>query len=884
MFGLGDEWVALNSPSLPDRKRVIKNRLESSTLGLSEEEMYHQVERLFAPDAFLGFLDFIAHFASNNMLTHEQVKQVFEWITSQSESFLKRVFAIKLPAVQACFETLLRAAIRYRNSVAYRYLFNAVSSQEKSNKLLQELLLGSVELGIVDIVEAMLEKGVDVNTRLSVDDSRPRTFLGAASTAEVALLILNRGANVDAPCYDASDRWVLPPVYRAARFGRTDLFHVLLKFSATFDPNFADNSGMTLLGCAIERQDINFIKFLLDRGATCRDTLQKFEYLFGTELQLAAHMGDEEIVSTLLATPSARNILLIGEHRWGPLRDAARQGHTDIVGLLIQAGADVNATSDTFKSAPEARYPIFQLDLFPCTALLAAVEGGHIAVVNLLLNENVDVNSPMVDLGGRNALELAIALGHSDIVFQLVVAGARLLEEQSIVELHLSGMRNDAQKARRLVDGGADPSHLLDALATNLGAQNNHFSKRNILSVFMEVCGKADLTGPKFNKSALQIAIEVHDLEVARRLILDGAILDLPVPKFGGLLQFAVRTLSSISGGVELIRLMLERGANVNGYAIDSYAPSLTAPQFAACESSFESFEFLPSAGAGVSRSALEEALRNTNTSAAECIQLLLNHGANVNGSGIILQKAIEYGHSVEVIQLLLDNGADINNPARDVQGRTALQMAIENYLWKPDIELVTLLLERGADINAPPARIWGVTALQGAAIGGHLKIVHMLLERGADVNAPPAGVNGVTALEGAAMGGHLKIAHMLLERGADPNAPGSGDESRTALEGAAKHGRLDMVQLLLNAGAAPTELALKLAEGEKHFVIANILRDEIKRESKEVGEVSENQDAGFPGGVPNQELDMMQQINPGFMQDRHKFELDGMGYLHPAN
>ncbi|PVH72585.1 ankyrin, partial [Cadophora sp. DSE1049] len=111
--------------------------------------------------------------------------------------------------------------------------------------------------------------------------------------------------------------------------------------------------------------------------------------------------------------------------------------------------------------------------------------------------------------------------------------------------------------------------------------------------------------------------------------------------------------------------------------------------------------------------------------------------------------------------------------------------------------------------------------------------LMALLVENGADINAPPAKYGGVTALQGAAIAGNIKIVMLLIEMGALVNAPPSEREGRMALDGAAEHGRLDTVQLLLTSGAECMEpgisgwdSAIRLAEGNGHFVIADILRE----------------------------------------------------------
>jgi ankyrin repeat protein len=233
--------------------------------------------------------------------------------------------------------------------------------------------------------------------------------------------------------------------------------------------------------------------------------------------------------------------------------------------------------------------------------------------------------------------------------------------------------------------------------------------------------------------------------------------------------------------------------------------------------------------------------------------------------SDTALQLAIVYYHEADsndgskreerlrLIQLLINHGADVNGPAADFRGGTALQRAILHYesgVHKRDpLELVTFLLERGADVKAPPAKVGGVTAFQGAAIKGH-----------------------------------LKIAHMLLERDADPNAPGSQENGRTALEGAAEWGRLDMVQLLLNAGAIPTQSALAFAELRKNFVIADIIKEEmIKRDIENNREREQVQVADVGEGTHDQQTFFGQQ---GHRSPRQGYvvEQDDLGDLYSAD
>ncbi|KAH8894303.1 ankyrin, partial [Thozetella sp. PMI_491] len=165
---------------------------------------------------------------------------------------------------------------------------------------------------------------------------------------------------------------------------------------------------------------------------------------------------------------------------------------------------------------------------------------------------------------------------------------------------------------------------------------------------------------------------------------------------------------------------------------------------------------------------------------------------------------------SAQCLDILLGAGADINGRRFDTD--TALQVAVR----RQHKEAVQLLLAAGADINAVPSRTDGDltqtfnfsyaysarTALQAAVELGDLELMELLLDNGADINSPAGDDRGATALQLAAIQGFVGIAKTLLQRGADCNAPAAKHHGRTALQGAAEHGRIDMVQLLLDFGA----------------------------------------------------------------------------------
>ena len=157
-------------------------------------------------------------------------------------------------------------------------------------------------------------------------------------------------------------------------------------------------------------------------------------------------------------------------------------------------------------------------------------------------------------------------------------------------------------------------------------------------------------------------------------------------------------------------------------------------------------------------------------------MQLLVQHGANVNGGTMIpiggnyynwvrpLEAAIQYNHPIEVVQFLINSGAylikDSNERyaiAGDGNGTGYLPEAIRN------VAVRNLLLERGTDLNGRTHQ--GRTALMFEAEAGNFNTVRFLVENGARVNLRAN--DGSTAASLAYEKGEIEIYNYLKENGA---------------------------------------------------------------------------------------------------------------------
>ena len=307
-------------------------------------------------------------------------------------------------------------------------------------------------------------------------------------------------------------------------------------------------------------------------------------------------------------------------------------------------------------------------------------------------------------------------------------------------------------------------------------------------------------------------------------------LLDQVVGQHGGKHRLGVALRAAVGNhAVEAVRLLLERGADINAQDGEGYFTTLQA---ATCDSRIEVMQQLIDKGADVNAQGGEYGTA-LQTAAATCshigaARLLLDRGADVNakggkfGTALIAAAACSktgprwqsgayeaesdategtYYNKTELIQLLLGRGAEVN--AQDDQYGTALQAAAAAASAHDNmVEIIQLFLDKGADVNAQGGKY--CTALQAAVAGDNpnLEVIQLLLDKGADVNAQ-GGEYG-TALQATAIEFdedlRVEAIRLFLDRGVDVNA--QGGIYGTALQAAAYTNKPEVVRLLLENGA----------------------------------------------------------------------------------
>ncbi|KAL7929360.1 ankyrin repeat-containing domain protein [Trichoderma chlorosporum] len=303
-----------------------------------------------------------------------------------------------------------------------------------------------------------VDQGVDINAR----DIRGWTPLhyacGCAGKAsiEVVQLLLEKGASVD-----AQGREGTAPIHCAARAGNLEMVEMLLEFGANID--IADGYGNTALHEAALNGSAEIFETLCKRGcqrrrnkhgraaihiAAMRGLSAAIPYLGDyvnsqdsqkkSPLYLAVEFGHKDFVQQLVKLPHVK-VNTKGYRDLTPLQVACKKGREDIVEILLDAGAAIEAGGDG------------------TTALHCAVQEQMESTVKLLTARGADVN--FVNIHGLTALHTAAQMGYSAIFEYLLEGGADVNAGAGTrvgTPLHAASARIDGNPLiQRLIDMGA---------------------------------------------------------------------------------------------------------------------------------------------------------------------------------------------------------------------------------------------------------------------------------------------------------------------------------------------------------------------------------------------------------------------------------------------
>lgn len=281
------------------------------------------------------------------------------------------------------------------------------------------------------VIDYLIESGADVTARESDGWSYAHTAAAAPDTAVLRPLL---AAGADA---NARDRNGWTPLHVAARNGREGACRVLLDSDARIEAR--STTGMTPLHVAMLHSHDSAGDLLMKRGA---DT--QVSDIWGWQpIHLAAQSGCEKILKDVLLSydgriPSTANVPLT------PLQAAAETGQSGIVKLLLAAGADIDASTDS--KGPSLALAIKNAQYAVAVELLDAGARADVndqsgSTVAELLSEN---------LARRAALTEKPSEDEAEVLKRFIDKG--LLSEVALTE----GTRQSLQSSRRRAEMPSD--------------------------------------------------------------------------------------------------------------------------------------------------------------------------------------------------------------------------------------------------------------------------------------------------------------------------------------------------------------------------------------------------------------------------------------------
>ncbi|CAB3750699.1 ankyrin repeat domain-containing protein [Paraburkholderia humisilvae] len=215
-----------------------------------------------------------------------------------------------------------------------------------------------------------------------------RTVLAGAVAGAALLTLLAQ------PAAAAADNTVI----KAVKFD--DVAEIKKQLANGIDPNMTDDYGFPLLVLAAREKSDKVAAVLLDNPKTNIEIVDKAGE---NAMMMAALNGDVPLVNLLISKGAEVN-----RKGWTPLHYAATNGHDDVIKVLLDHSAYIDAGS------PNGTTP-----------LMMAARGGHLSTVKLLLDSGADLN--VKNQLGLTALDFAKQYKEPDVVEGLT---ARLQQMQ----------------------------------------------------------------------------------------------------------------------------------------------------------------------------------------------------------------------------------------------------------------------------------------------------------------------------------------------------------------------------------------------------------------------------------------------------------------------
>ena len=510
----------------------------------------------------------------------------------------------------------------------------------------------------------------------------------------------------------------------------------------------------------------------------------------------ASGAGDLARVSALLD----RDPGLVNAQYWYqfPIHMAVREGHAEVVQLLLQAGADPGQSRYTYNSWDKLLAIAEERGYSGVKALLAAAmkeRFGYDPAFMELAEAIKDRDQARVEkvLNGRPELiRTSDALGNGPLHWAVITRQNELIDFFVARGADLEARRADGQTPLLVALNGDywfRSRDLPEDAPKDPWIVTRHLLARNADYSLSVACAAGD--EDRVEAVLASDPVQARSLDAGRRSPLAyaagrghtrivGKLLDLGAdpnlpeenaPRGGAL-------FSACSGNhLETAKLLLERGADPNA-EVDSSGSCLTTVEYNHGEKGCRLQALLREHGAvtppygDMDDAALERAVREGGAVVSHpqfLHELMGRNNAELIGAFLETTPNVRdlfrltdiwggnYPSDPDTIRTLASHGLDLCRA--NWIGRTFLHGCAE----KGDVEAARVFLELGAEIDAIELE-YGGTPLAAAARSGKAEMVRFLLDQGADPNVPEGSV-WAQPLYCAEKEGHGEVAALLKGR-----------------------------------------------------------------------------------------------------------------------
>ena len=398
-----------------------------------------------------------------------------------------------------------------------------------------------------------------------------------------------------------------------------------------------------------------------------------------TALHWTVRADDLETADLLIR--AGANVSAANREGITPMQLAATNGSAAMIGKLLKAGANPNAS----------------LSKFGDTALMFAARTGKSDAVKVLLDNGAQVNA-VETWGGTTPLMWAVSERHLDTVKLLIASGASVNARSYFVpDAHGRGFEGAVPEAPK-------PNQAVQELAGGW-------------------------------LTPLMFAAREGDLEITRTLLAAGAELNAIAGDGKDTLGLAI-----FNGQYELASFLIDNHVDVNHADAQRFTPLFWAVDRRNMELGTNGFPWTVTTDPLPLIKKLLDAGANPNA-----VVNNTPRGRNRNASPrIVFASALHraaFAGDLELCKLLLAYGADPHAVSSDRESmlEAAAGLALipgyqVNHSNAERVELAKLLVSLGEDVNWADA--YGITPLMAAANLGDTPLVQYLIDQGADLGA----------------------------------------------------------------------------------------------------------------------------------------------------